>query len=432
MGKVSRRYDRRWFYVSASGIGKGVFQMSDQIAKFTKLLEEASRISINPSRTKNYFEVAGYPHYENVASSILSFYFDTNEEHGLKDLWLKSLMECYRNKSDSDELDSIFSLGHYETVEGGVAREEVTQDLKRLDIVIPTNNDFVVAIENKIYADIYNPFESYSKWINQHFEQYTNILEIVLSLNPVSNAELLVGTDSNGNNYNFVNITYKELIAAVQKNIGSYLPDSNEKWLIYMNEFIKNIDSLQEGSMELNKEWQAFIDNNNTLISEYYRKTKEDQKAKIELVKKFADMLQGRFDNEATTLHTRVATFGHQSFASHISLVIDIFKDENTTIVIEPYFMKDGAKLDEYQHLGVLYVAIWVRNKKYRDEGLSFVEDILRRNQIPYIKRSNKDWGDSFEVKQFDYSKDVNNQDVEDYVFDLWKIISADIKSDSD
>ena len=75
----------------------------DLFAKLKNLLEKASLISDEPRRQKNYFEVAGFPHYENVASSILAFFFDTNEEHGLRDLWIRSLMECYQLKSNDDE-----------------------------------------------------------------------------------------------------------------------------------------------------------------------------------------------------------------------------------------------------------------------------------------------------------------------------------------
>ena len=79
---------------------------------------------------------------------------------------------------------------------------------------------------------------------------------------------LLDGVDSRGNKYHFVNITYKDLLKKVLGNVGSYISDADEKWLIYMNEFIKNIESLQEGTMKINKEWQEFLNDNNDLIIE--------------------------------------------------------------------------------------------------------------------------------------------------------------------
>ena len=402
--------------------------MNNQLVQFTKMLEKANAISINKERSKNYFEVAGYPHYENVASSILAFYFDTNEEHGLKDLWLKSLMECYQTKSTNNEFEGFYS-GSFETVENGVTREEATPDQKRLDIVIPTKNDFVVAIENKIYADIYNPFDSYSRWINKQYDQYEGKIEIVLSLYPVDNTSSLTGIDSQGNTYCFINTTYKELIAAVQRNIGSYLSEANEKWLIYMNEFIKNIDSLQEGNMEINKEWQSFLEENNSLIYEYNRKIQDDQKAKVELVKDLANKIQDRINNSSISLSTRAYTYGHQSFGEHVSLVIDMDKAKGKTIVIEPYFLKPGKKAEDFQHFGIFYVSVWVRQKNCRDEELSLIEDILNQEQIPFVNRSVNDWGSTLEIKQYDFSKDITAKEVEDYIFDLWQILAKHLSS---
>ena len=397
--------------------------MNNQLEKFASMLEKANTIGIKKRRSKNFFEVAGYPHYENVASSILAFYFDTNEEHGLKDLWLKSLIECYQAESTNNENEYITSLNSYETVENSVTREEVTPDLKRLDIVIPTKNDFVVAIENKIYADIYNPFDSYSRWMNSQYEQYKGKLEIVLSLTPVDNTELLKGTDSLGNPYYFVNITYKELIDAVQRNIGTYISEANEKWLIYMNEFIRNIESLQEGNMEINKEWQSFLEDNNSLICEYNKKYQEDQKSKVELVKRLADKLQERINDESIPLTTKAYTYGYQSFGAHVSLVIDIEKTKDTTIVIEPYFLKPGNHTEDFQHFGIFYVSIWVRQKNSRESELSKIEKILNQEQIPFVNRVINGWGNTLEIKQFDFKNSINEKDIENYVFDLWQVL---------
>ncbi|MCR5592266.1 MAG: hypothetical protein K6F79_00775 [Saccharofermentans sp.] len=60
---------------------------------------------------------------------------------------------------------------------------------------------------------------------------------------------------------------YSELLTAVRNNVGSYIVDANDKWLIYMNEFIKNIDSLQEVRMTINRDWQ--LADNNPEIKEH-------------------------------------------------------------------------------------------------------------------------------------------------------------------
>ena len=398
--------------------------MDDSIIEFKRLLEKANQISFNPRRKKNYFEVAGYPHYENVASSIMAFYFDTHEEHGLRDLWLKSLLECYIKVSNDREIDELLRSSRFETTEEGVAREETTSDNKRLDIVIPTNNNVVVAIENKIFADIYNPFDNYSVWINQAYKQYPIKLEVVLSLKPVADLSLLDGVDSRGNKYHFVNITYKDLLKTILSNVGSYISDADEKWLIYMNEFIKNVESLQEGTMKINKEWQDFLDDNNDLIIEYNKKIKADQKSKIDFVTLLSHSLKERINDVPNLVPTKVYTFGYQAYASHVSLVIDITIDDKTTLAFEPHFLKPGFTISDDRHLGVFYLTFWVRQTDRREEVLSWLTDLFAKEGITCIQRDINGWGASIEIKQFDFSEDVDPKTVENYVVDVWKKVS--------
>ena len=57
--------------------------------RYKKLFEELRKIKSGPARRKTFMDISGYPHYENVVSNILSFYFDDSEEHGMKDLWFR-------------------------------------------------------------------------------------------------------------------------------------------------------------------------------------------------------------------------------------------------------------------------------------------------------------------------------------------------------
>ncbi|MCR5060538.1 MAG: PD-(D/E)XK nuclease family protein [Saccharofermentans sp.] len=389
--------------------------MKTSLESFSKMLEDAAKIDIGPHRSKNFFEISRYPHYENVASSILAFYFDTNEEHGLGDLWLRSLIECYQNNAPDKDLDDVYSLSSFETVANGILREDVTPDRKRLDIIIPTHNDFVVAIENKIFSGVNNPFDLYSERINDQYEQ-SNKLEILLSLKTVTDASSK-GIDKYGNEYDFINITYKDLLLCVQKNIGSYLSNANEKWLIYMNEFIKNINSLQEGNMEINKEWQSFLDENRTLISEYEKKMQDDQKAKSKLINNLKDKLLDRIGNEKSpTIPTVISVFGTQGSDTHTSLVIEIKRNKEETLIIEPYFINAGCEFKDFQHFGVLYLTAWVRQSKFREAGLDIIKNALTGKGITYtereIKSKNWNWGKSIETDNFDFSKDVIKESV--------------------
>ncbi len=151
----------------------------------------------------------------------------------------------------------------------------------------------------------------------------------------------------------------------------------------------------------------------------------DDQKAKVDLVKTLAATLQTRFDNEPQSLPTKAYIYGSQGFASHISLVIDITRNDGTIFALEPYFIKAGNDLADYQHIGYFNVTIWVRNSAQREVGLDVLEQVLNRNRIPYEPRMSKAWGKCLEIKQFDYSKDINDKEVENFLFDLWKVIAT-------
>ena len=70
--------------------------MEDFYQKYSKLLQEFDSLpKLNKShsnKSQSIFNIAGYPHYENVASNILAFYFNPDNEHGLGNLLLHSLL----------------------------------------------------------------------------------------------------------------------------------------------------------------------------------------------------------------------------------------------------------------------------------------------------------------------------------------------------
>lgn len=57
------------------------------------LLNDIRQVSSGGVSNPSIFEIAGYPHYENVCSNILVFFLQPDAAHGLKDLCLKSLLQ---------------------------------------------------------------------------------------------------------------------------------------------------------------------------------------------------------------------------------------------------------------------------------------------------------------------------------------------------
>lgn len=98
----------------------------------------------------------GGDRFEERCSQVLRFYFSPDAPHKLRGLFLNSLLE-HLNLLDNPDF-------RYDITTTKVLTEEATEDRKRIDITIVTDN-FVVAIENKIWADLYNPLESYTNHI---------------------------------------------------------------------------------------------------------------------------------------------------------------------------------------------------------------------------------------------------------------------------
>lgn len=133
---------------------------------------EKRKFSVSKRET-TFFDISGYPHYENVASNILKFFFDDNEEHQFGNLWLKSLLQVYNAKTSGH----IFP----EDVNGvkSVIREFSSD--KRIDLLIECES-FLVVIENKILAGLYNDLSLYTSMAEQ-YRQGLEVIKIVLSLN---------------------------------------------------------------------------------------------------------------------------------------------------------------------------------------------------------------------------------------------------------
>ena len=61
---------------------------------FDKLLLEFQSIARNQDKSdETFFEICGFPHYENVISNVLTFFFDDQNPHNLNGLLIKSLLE---------------------------------------------------------------------------------------------------------------------------------------------------------------------------------------------------------------------------------------------------------------------------------------------------------------------------------------------------
>ena len=206
------------------------------ISNYEKVLDDFKRLHIQTVAIEpTFLDISGFPHYENVCSNILQFFFQTNEAHGMGDLFIQAILKTLgENISNTIIVKEVF-------------REQLTPSGKRLDIVI-TTDDYVVGIENKIYAVLTNDLADYSSYLKSILTG-RKLKRIVLSINPIVTYS------------GFVNITYKELFKSVDSLMGNYWQGSNRKFMAYLNDFMQNIRRL-EGASSMNSDEIKFINDN--------------------------------------------------------------------------------------------------------------------------------------------------------------------------
>ncbi|WP_062327606.1 PD-(D/E)XK nuclease family protein [Treponema endosymbiont of Eucomonympha sp.] len=185
----------------------------------------------------NIFQIARFPHYENVSSNVLEYFLKYPTV-------LQSLLSCISNKYDASKYITIY-------------REAQTKNNKKIDILINTDR-YIIGIENKINAPLYNPVNDYCEYLQElAANEHKEMVFIVLSKNKVPKCE------------KYVNILYSDFAFALRKNYAKLLSSLGHRYFFLLNEYVENIESFN-GGLYMNDEFVkiARIDNNSDKISQ--------------------------------------------------------------------------------------------------------------------------------------------------------------------
>jgi len=196
--------------------------------QFAALLHKFRELPPRIDRPPTFMEVAGYPHYENVCSNILAFFFDPTENlHGFGSLLLDALAEAA-------PIDDI-TEGAYANV--SVERESPTERGNRIDILIESDT-YLIVIENKIFHAAVNPFDDYAAFIDQRNVSNKTICKFLLTLEP----------NDAGIEYGFRNVTYSRFIDAIRHRLGYHASHADTRYLVLLLDFLNTLANLQVGT----------------------------------------------------------------------------------------------------------------------------------------------------------------------------------------
>ena len=329
-----------------------------------------------------FFDVTGYPHYENVASNVLKFFFDANEEHGFRDLWLKSLLEAYNEKSQE-----IIDIGGLDVK--SIEREYSNGFEKRIDLLIDAR-PLIIIIENKIYASVYNPFDIYTKMADNYVKDSRinnpKLVKIVLSLTK----------ESLNSNTGFINVTYEELFKRVKESWWDYRP--NEKWSIFAREFIGNLERKEEEThMKIDEKWIKFVNENGETLSGLFEKMQNDIDERVAILRKLDEEI-GDIKEKKDVYNSKGSTYSSQ--------FIDIKMKDGKTICFETYLMKSFTN-KECEDFDKLYVSLWCRGDKNYDFDY-ILRAIGKENAKIRVTEGAGAWGKHHILDVIDMCKDFS------------------------
>ncbi len=230
--------------------------------EFASLILEFGKLPIRELPKTTFLEIVEKSHLENTWSRILAFYFNPRGEHQLGTLLVKSLFDSLGEYHIPHKIDSY-----------SVYTEHITKKGNRIDIVIESA-DFVIGIENKVNAPLYNDLDDYAETI-ESLAKGRNTYKIVLS------------KYKNTVYAGFVNLTYEKFITSVRNNLGHYYSLANTKYVIFLADFIDNIEKnlnlinmiydheVMDFFLKKNREIQNLVKKDNQINNELYRSLTE-------------------------------------------------------------------------------------------------------------------------------------------------------------
>jgi hypothetical protein len=273
------------------------------------LNKHKSEIPERPKWKRTILDIMGCTTLENRWSDLYKFFFDENEEHGLRDLFIRSLEEvigekdgwmkdfCIFRENSTKEIRE-YEAGEDEMQSGSIDIEK-KKEKGRIDLLIVGADRKAIIIENKVFATIIgndNPLVQYVDTIKS--KGYNDIKKVVLALqNNYRDMEYALNplkkdmryAKRNPKEYQYQYITHINLINVVLEKLPNYSTTANSSYLPLLCNFIQNIKNVT--NMSATPEEIMFFNEQYESINEIYNLYRKVDRAYYDQLK------QLNFDN---------------------------------------------------------------------------------------------------------------------------------------
>lgn len=176
----------------------------------------------------NFFQISGMENQEIKHSKTLAWFFDPNENHGLKDQFIRRFIQ----KVVSTNIDVVNNVNIFDVALIDYSSFIVKRERSKIDILIYSNElKIVFVIENKVYAnESNNQLTKYFKIVQDEFLDYKKVFVF-----------LTREGDEPSDAANWCIANYRMIIDSLEESINSNVSTLNNKTKVIVEDYIKMI-----------------------------------------------------------------------------------------------------------------------------------------------------------------------------------------------
>lgn len=240
-----------------------------------KITETANEKILKTPGTMNLAEIMNRHHLENQHSDIIAFLLNPNEKH-------------HHPEYGTEFLEMLKENGLY--ISGSkivsVKREDSTDEARRMDLLLTTDENEAIIIENKIYAgDQMNQIRDYVEFVEKEFGTTRNIFVVYLTLFGKEPAEISLSKEQLARlkaENRFINLSYSKGILSWLGRLGAR-PEERELFgaVVQYIDIVKGLTNQRKEILNMNEEISK------ELFEEYGKSSRAELREKLEMIHTF-------------------------------------------------------------------------------------------------------------------------------------------------